>query len=798
MKVTLNWLKEFIDVQVSAEELVKILTSLGFEVEEYYSPPRIFNRVVIGKVLSANHIASSDHLTFCQVDAGKDVVEVICGAPNVRPGLLAPLALEGATLAGEVIVKQRAIQGKTSYGMLCSESELDLTWRGDHLMELPGNAPIGMDLHEFLGDSDTLFDIFITPNRPDCLGVIGIAREIAAATGTKLIKPVSGIDFIPADLTKHISVHIQDSDKCYRYTGRLIQNLLILPSPFWMAERLFIVGVRSINNVVDVTNYVMMETGQPLHAFDYDLLEDQQILVRSAYPQEKFTTLDEKTHSLDEQSLLICDGKKAIALAGIMGGLNSEVSANTRNIFLESAYFEPKSTRRTAKRLDIATESSKRFEKGMDLENTVFALNRATELITRLGQGQVVGRIIDEFPHPVEPTTIRLSVENANNLLGTQLTREEMSNILQRLELPTSIASDGYLIVTAPSFRSDLKKPVDLVEEIARHHGYDNIPFSTAPKIDQNQTANPRITFRDQLRQFFSGAGFRETVTFNLVGPKLAEPFLEKGTELIQVINPLSPDLSVFRPNLIASLLGVVAYNRNRQNPNMAFFEIGNDAWKISDSQQIAEKIRVAGVCAGKKNDNEWSQKSPSFDFYDIKGVVFNLLKTFHIDAAIQDDAVESFWTDERAALRLNNHFIGSFGKLSRDILALYKIKVHDVYAFYLEFEALYALKPRKLRFKSIPKFPSVPFDLAIMVDASVPYQNVEKAIRNAGGPFLAEVQLFDFYKGEQIAAGTKSLAFSLTFSSKERTLAVEEVDSAVYTILEHLKKLFNAQLRPK
>ncbi len=771
---------------------------VGLEVEEYHALERSFSGIVVGKIISAQKHADAQQLTVCQVDTGGQTTSVVCGAPNVTVGMKAPFAPEGAILADGHRVHAKDIRGLTSHGMLCSEAELGLSERAEGLMILPESAPVGRDLHAVLGEPDVVFDIAVTPNRPDCLSVIGIAREVAAITGAPLKIPSVALAESRLSAENPFRVEIKNSRRCFRYSGRLLQNIRIQPSPYWMAARLHAVGVRSINNVVDITNYVMMETGQPLHAFDSKMLEGQKIIVRTALAGEKFVTLDGQERSLDEQALLICDAQKPVALAGIMGGQNSEVESDTTTVFLESAYFEPVGIRRTSKKLNLASESSRRFERGIDPNGTMAALNRCAQLMIEHANAEIVGNAVDEYPSPVMAVEIDLSATRTNNLLGTSLTKENMSRILAALDIKLASEDNDRLTFRIPTFRPDLTRDVDLIEEIARHYGYDNIPVSTSAPIDFRQNINERVAFKDQLRKHLSGFGFKETVSLSLVHPTLAKEFLPTESELVVLLNPLSPELSAFRTSLILSLLNNVAYNRNRQIQNLRFFEIGDAAWRIVGKKQVIEKCQVAGILAGKRSEQNWNQKAEPFDYYDIKGAVTGLLDMIGIHGLEMDPCQEVYWGEESSTIKADGQIIGAFGKIRDQVCSLFKIKVPDVYAFCLDFDLLFQFSKKQKSYEPVPRYPSVPFDLALVIDMNIPIGKIEGEIWRAGGANLVKVHLFDYYRGAQVAKDKKSIAFSLTFSSKERTLSESEVQQAVEKILAHLKSQFAAELRLK
>jgi phenylalanyl-tRNA synthetase beta chain len=798
VKVTLSWLKQFVDISISVQELGHTLTMSGLEVESIEEVARPFSGIVVGKIVSCDPHPKADKLQFCRVDAGRgEALTVVCGAPNARAGLLAPLALPGARLGDEMTVEAREIRGVASSGMLCSEAELGLTERSEGLMILDERAQPGQELSDWLGEPDFVIDIFITPNRPDCLSVIGLAREIAAATRTTMRIPTVVTTPIAQGPASRIAVEITAPPLCPRYSGLYFENIRIQPSPFWMAYRLHHAGMRSINNIVDITNYVMLESGQPLHAFDATQIEGRRIVVRAAEAGESFTTLDGKVHTLKANTCLICDGLKPVALAGIMGGLNSEVQSSTSTVFLESAHFEATGIRKSSKLLGVSTESSKRFERGADPNGTLFAINRAAVLLRELAGAEIAGETVDLYPVRIPRQTIELKMSAVNGLIGIDLTPAEVMELLGRLEIGCTMADASAIACSIPTFRPDLTRPVDLIEEVARVYGFDSIPFAQKVALDQSQTANPRVLFLDQLRRQLAGFGLRETLSLSLVSPQIATPFLPTGAELVELLNPLSTEWSVFRTSLLISLLNNSAYNRNRQMANLRFFEIGNVAWKHGHS--FEEKKQVAGMLVGENGEPAWYARPRAVDFYDIKGVVFALLDTLGIKSVSLGAAAESYWGQESAGLYLaKDVYLGSFGRLDGDIIQACKIKTPDVFGFVLDFDQLYTHQLLNRKFVPIAKFPNVPFDIALLLGVDTPVGAVEEAIRQSGGPHLVSVHLFDYYQGEQVPKDKKSVAFSLNFCSKERTLGVEEVEHQVNEILAHLAAQFAAELRPR
>jgi phenylalanyl-tRNA synthetase beta chain len=799
LKVTLDWIKDYIDIDLSADEVAHKLTMAGLEVEAVYPVPRPFTRVVVGKIVEFEPIAKSNKLTYCQVDTGSGIVPVVCGAPNVRTGMKAPLALPGATLGDQFTVEKRAIFDHDSEGMLCSEAELGLSNRAAGLMDIDDDdVTPGTPLDEWLGESDTVLDIFITPNRPDCMSVIGIARELSALTGLPLKTPDTHFKTITDAIDTYISVEIRDPDLCPRYSGRMIKSVTIGPSPYWMVKRLHAVDIRSINNVVDITNYVLMETGHPLHAFDYRFLNNHKIIVQRAEAGETFMTLDDQDRPLTAETLMICDASKPVALAGVMGGQNSEVQEDTSSVFLESAYFDPPNIRKTSKRLELMTESSRRFERGADPNGTVFAMDRAAALMAEYADAVILSEYVDEYPETIESNTLQLRQQSVSRILGHDLDLETIERLLTPLEIERIQKNQDTLTVSIPTFRPDLEREVDLIEEIARLYGFDNLNSEIAPKVDLTQFANEKDEFTDTLRRLMVGLGFYETCSLSLVHKDLAQPFLPEQTGFVHLLNPLSADLEVFRPNMLYSLVNNVSYNRNRQIADMAFFEIGNVAWLPEGEKTPVERTQLAVILAGNRRNKTWYQNEESLDFYDIKGIYEQVFSTIGIQNATIEPAAGGVFDPMSITVSIDGSLAGCVGKLSDTVCQRFKIKHNDLFGFYFDVSMLYENRQKAPVYEPVPRYPSVPFDLALIVDANIPVGELHKGILESAGPYLKGISLFDLYRGEQVKAETKSVAFSLTFSSKERTLDETEIDAVISNILEHLKTQYGAELRPR
>jgi len=793
MKISGRWLRDYVDVPISFEELAEKLTSSGTEIQSLTHLDSGLSGVVVGQVLSKKRHPRADRLSICQVDVGKEVLHIVCGAPNVAEGQKVPTAMVGSVLPGGFKIEARTIRGVSSQGMICSEKELDISQEAAGIMVLADDVPVGKLLQEVLPLEDVVLEADLTPNRPDCMSMVGIAREVAAICQTKLRRPSVSLSEEPKSVHELVSIDLQDPEACPRYGARIVRGVKIGPSPLWLSQRLAVSGIRSINNVVDVTNFVMLELGQPLHAFDYDLLAGAQILVRRSREGESFITLDGKEHILDPQVLLICDADKPVALAGIMGGLQSEVTPSTMNILLESAYFQPSTIRRGSKKLNISTESSQRFERGVDPNGIVDALDRAVQLIVELAGGAVAKGVVDRYPKPIEPQQISLRVDRANSLLGTDLSAEQMASFLKSLSFET--AGQGPLQVRVPTFRPDVTREVDLVEEIARMYGYDRIET----RVHGGGTLRISPAWEEEavgkIKLALCGLGFYEVVTNSLTDPHLVSLIDQQETQR-RIVNPLSTDLSVLRPSLILSLLQVVQRNLRRSLKDMRIFELGKIFQHPSPEDFSAEKWSLCGVITGRRWPASWDRPDVQVDFYDLKGLLECLLDKLSIDNfnfLPYDGGV--FQKGIAAALVLGGTRCGFLGQLAPGVRSAFDL-TEEIFLFDLDVALLIKAMSRDRHYMSLPKFPVAERDLAIVVSEEVLAHQVEDAIRQAGGELLVEVRLFDVYRGRQIVAGKKGLAYSLRYQSPVKTLKDSEVDGIQKRIVTTLRQKFGVELR--
>ena len=797
MNVTLNWLKAYIDFEFSPSELADRLTMLGVEVESVKHLGTELEGVIVGSVTSIRPHPNADKLVLCQVDTGEtEELQIVCGAPNAREGMLAPVATIGATLPVGLTIKRAKLRGETSQGMLCSEKELGLSGDAAGLMELSTDIPLGTPLSEALGLDDVVFELEITPNRPDCLSLIGVAREIRAETGNPLKLPTVDPQESDINIRDLTSVTIDAPDLCPRYAARVIQGVKVTESPAWLQQRLESVGIGVINNIVDVTNFVLMEYGQPLHAFDYHKLAENRIVVRRARDDEQITTIDEVARELTSDTLVIADAEKPVALAGIMGGYNSEITETTCDVLLESAYFNPLSIRATAKALGISTEASYRFERGADPGAVLAALDRAAQLIAELTGGTICDGIVDVYPGQQSLTEIQLRPERVNFVLGTTIETAEMVQILDRLGFDVDITGKVYQVVV-PTFRSDVTREIDLIEEIARVYGYDNIP-TTLPKGDIPVPApTPKTEARRRIKHFLLAAGMMEAVNYSFCDPNCFDKIRlnvdDPLRNTLQLRNPLSPEMSVLRTTLTPGLLENAQHNRNHQIDTIALFEIGGVF--VHDGEE-KEPERVTGVLAGQIGEGVYSDPYRHPDFFDIKGLVEGMLEVCGVvDWTLQKTDAPTFHPGRNAEVLLGDRRIGVFGEVHPEVLENYDLP-YKAYLFEFDLEGLADAATFAKRFEPISIYPKVARDLAIVVDKETLSDMPTGLIYTTGGDSVDSVRLFDVYEGEQVPEGKKSLAYTITYHSATETLTDKAVNALHDEVVKCLNRELGAELR--
>lgn len=803
MKVSLKWLEDYVEIDLGVKELAERLTMAGLEVDAIEEAGPDFSGVVVAKILSVRPHPESEKLHLCEVSTGEQTYPVVCGAPNTRAGNTVALATVGATIPGGYVIKSSRLRGEISEGMLCSEEELGIGEDASGIMILPADLPLGMDLKEALQLKETVLDIGVTPNRADCLSVIGIAREVAALTGKPLRLPDTSVVESADDIRTMTSVTIADPDLCPRYSARIIKNVKIKPSPRWMRERLEAVGLRSINNIVDVTNFIMMEMGQPLHAFDFRFLEEGRIVVRRSQEGEHFISLDEKDRILKADTLMICDGVKPVAIAGIMGGLNSEVKDDTSTILLESAYFNPPSIRRSAKWMGMGTDASFRFERGIDPEGVINALNRAAKLMAELGEGDVCGGYIDEYPKPVAiAKDILLRVQRVNDILGTQISTDDMTGILERLGMTVKPEGDGVFKVTPPTFRVDIEREIDLVEEIARLYGYERISVTMPAATGLPRGKSPKQLLEERLRTMLMGAGLSEVINYSFVPSAFPAVLgLQKEPEalrLVRIRNPLTEDQSVMRTTLVYSLLEVMARNGRSGVHDLRIFEIGRIFYATSEGQLPEEQNRFGCLVTGARFADSWHDSGISVDFYDLKGIVEAVGTEFNLpDMQFSPGTSWPFLHPGRSCQVISkNKTIGFIGEVHPRILEAMDLKNRAIICE-LDMDLLLgAARNAKREFREVSKYPASSRDVAFLVPKDLAAQRLMEAAYSQREELLEKVTIFDVYAGRNVPEGTKSLGLRFSYRSGERTLTDEDVQDAHQRIVNTVMTQTNGKIR--
>jgi phenylalanyl-tRNA synthetase beta chain len=800
MKVTYNWLKEFVDFDLSPEDLADVLTMLGLEVEGMEKQGCGMDDVVVARVEEKQQHPNADKLSLCRVNNGAEILDVVCGAHNFQQGDTVALAQIGAILPGDFKIKRSKIRGEESCGMLCSEKELGLAVESAGIMVLqPGLTP-GTPVFEALGLKDTMLEIGLTPNRADCLSVAGIAREIAAKLGKSVRYPEMEISEGADAAAATIGVTIDDADLCPRYAARYISGCRIAPSPEWLVKRLNAVGMRSISNVVDVTNLVMMELGHPLHAFDCEQLEGHRIVVRRAGEGELFTTLDGQERSLTADDLVICDAVRPVALAGVMGGLNSEISDTTTNILLESAWFKPAAIRRTSKRLGLHTESSHRFERGADIGMVARALARASSLIAQLSGGTVAKGVLDVYPGKTTLSAITLRPERVSSLLGIELSKQEITGILVRLECNVRETVEGALEVIPPTYRIDLEREIDLVEEVARMKGFDAIPTTMpiARVVSDRPTLHQRM--ERTVRDILVAHGMNEIINFSFISPDAADKLLLPVDDIrrmaIKLANPLIAEQSIMRTSLLPGVLETVARNLSFRTMDLKLFEIRR-RYLPTTEEMPSEPLCIAGALTGSRVNSGWSSSRDAVDFYDVKGILENLLELIHIKGVkwVADTPESYYHPGKSCSIMVGRDLIGSFGEIHPTVQENFEIE-KPVFAFELDFAKLVKLSSQKLSIKAPSRFPDSTRDVALLVADELPADKILECINAVKDQEIEQVEIFDVYRGAGIDEGFKSIAIRIRYRSYERTLTDDEIGGIHGKVIAALVNKLNVSIR--
>ncbi|SEF70623.1 phenylalanyl-tRNA synthetase beta subunit [Caloramator fervidus] len=784
MKVPYSWLIEYVDINKDIKEVADALTMSGSKVEEVIEYGKEIDKVVTGYVEKIEKHPNADKLRICKVNVGSEILQIVTGAENVQEGDTVPVALHGSTLPGGVKIKKGKLRGVESNGMLCSEEELGIANESDGIMILPKGTPIGVDIKEVLGLKGGILDFEITSNRPDCLGVYGIAREVSATFRLPLKEIKTNFKENKEDIKDYINVEVKDM-LCRRYSARVVKNVKVGPSPEWMQQRLMDAGVRPINNIVDITNYVMLELGQPMHAFDYRFINGKKIVVRKAKDGEKFTTLDGVERVLDSSMLVIADEKETLAVAGVMGGQNSEIKEDTTIVVFECANFNGTNIRLTSKKLGLRTESSSRFEKDLDPNLIDIALDRACHLVEVIGAGEVVGGKIDIYPHPVKPYNLEVDPNWINEFIGINISKEEMAEMLRYLGMKVEVKDK--LNIEVPTFRQDIKIKEDIAEEIARLYGYDKIPSKKieGELVEAVLTKEQRLV--NIVRNVMVSNGFFEINTYSFVSPKVFDKIrLKEDSPLknaVRILNPLGEDFSLMRTTLIPSILETLKINYLRDNKEVKIFEVAK-VYYPSDNIPV-EVLKLGIGMIGK------------VDFYDLKGAIENILNVFGIDKVDyeRDEENLTFHPGRCAKLMVRRKQVGVFGEIHPLVAENYEIE-DRVYVAEIDLVPLFEAYKTERKYKPLPKYPAVDRDIAILVKDEVAVAEIENIILKVGKDFVESVKLFDVYKGKQVPEGMKSVAYSIIYRREDRTLTDEEVNVIHESIVKALEEKLGAQLR--
>ncbi|MBQ9003406.1 MAG: phenylalanine--tRNA ligase subunit beta [Eggerthellaceae bacterium] len=811
MKVSLNWLKEYVDVPDDLKAFCDRLDLTGTGVEGVEKTGAAFDHIVTAQVLEKEPHPDSDHMWVCKVDVGaEEPLQIVCGAQNFNAGDHIVTALVGAELPGDIKIKKSKLRGVTSFGMNCSERELGLGNDHDGIMILPEDAPVGMPFAEYAKISDTVLDLEITPNRPDCLSMVGMAREVGAMYRAQVALPIYELEEAKnkPNVGELATVEIEDADRCARYTARVIKNVKIGPSPKWLAERVTAAGARSINNVVDATNYILFLYGQPLHAFDYDKLVGADgkahIIVRAAEEGEKFTTLDGEERVLTEDMTVIATPERAVCLAGVMGGLDSEITEESTTVLLEAATFEHGRTSRTSRNLGLISESSMRYERGVDDNPIADYSAAAAALLAEVSGGVVCPGVIDEYPRKTEPVELKFRIPRFCQMMGVDVPRADIVDILERLDCEVvAPAHADTLDVTAPTCRPDLEREIDLYEEVLRLWGMDLVEPTLPASPNRVGALTERQLFERKVNRAMTAAGLNETTTYSFADPKELEMLRMSGEglgEAVELINPMNAEQSVMRQTIIPGLLRSVAYNQAHGVKNVQLYETGVVFSAREGAKKPKEKMRLAGVLAGAMQEASWNAPAVPFDFFDGKGAVESLARELALPKlrfkALAADEAPHLQPGRAASVLSGGSVLGWVGEIHPLAVAAFEAEA-PVVAFELDMDALAkAMRPAR-DYVDVPMFPAVETDLAFVVDEAVTNETMVQRMTSAGGKLLADVRLFDVYRDPiRVGIGKKSMAYKLTFRTLDRTLTGEEVDRALEKLVKKVCGSTGAEVR--
>lgn len=810
MQVSIKWLKDYIDFTETPEQLADKLTMAGIPVENVVDPGEGLEKVVTGRIEKLEPHQNSDHLQICTMNVGlAENIIIVTGAQNVAEGQVVPVAMVGAHLPNGMKISKGKLRGVASNGMLCSAQELKLDLeklpeeQKTGIFILPSDTPVGIPAKDVLGLNDVVLEFELTANRADCFSVFGLVREIAAITGNKPHFPEIKVN--EDDNTKLndiFSVEIADPDLCSRFSTRMLKNVKIGLSPEWMQQRLEGAGIRSINNVVDVTNFVMIELGHPMHAYDYDKITGKKLIARRAIEGEELHTLDDTSRKAKGEMLVIADSEKAAGLAGIMGGFETEITDTTTTVVLESADFYGPCIRRTARACGLSSEASGRFERGVDSETTIKALDRAAQLLQEMGACTVCEGIVDVYPNPKQANYVTFTPEQINNHLGTNIAKDVMLNIITSVGFDVTKDENDEITVKVPSWRNDVTCMADISEEIARLHGFDKIKSTLPNGVSMQGTQSAKQTFIDKVKASLSSQGLYETISFALTNEetfnKLNIPQDSPLRKAVPIMNPLSDEYPLVRTTLLSSIFDNLARNLARKNDDVALFEVGSVFFPkaLPVTELPDEVVKIAGAITGRRNAQGWNQTNDMVDFYDAKGIIEELFANLRVTRyTVEAGTHYAMHPGKTALFKKGRDVIATVGEVHPAVLSAYGI-TKPVYIFELDATIVMKYMAKDLKYKALPKYPATSRDLAMLVDVDVNAADIEKAMTKAAGQNLTQITLFDVYTGKQVEEGKKSLAFSLTFQSNDKTLTDAEIDPAIEKIVAKLQKDFNANLR--
>ena len=804
MKVSYKWLKEYLDLSdVTPDELAEKMSRTGIEVDDVIYPGKGLSKIVVGETLSVVDHPDSDHLHVCQVNIGtEEPIQIVCGAPNVAAGQKVIVALHGARITGNAKIKKGKMRGQESNGMICSLAELGYSESvvskkyADGIFVLPAEAVPGTEVVDLLELDDAILDIDITPNRADALSMRGSAYEVAAIYNKALKFPEAPVSEKTGSVTEYIKVAVEDTNDAPAYHIQVIKDVKIAESPLWLQNKLMNGGIRPINNVVDITNYILLEYGQPLHAFDYDQIGSKEIIVRRAKENETMTTLDGVERTLDTDNIVITNGTAPIALAGVMGGLDSEITDGTVTVALEAALFNPVLIRKTAGKFNLRSESSSRFEKGINVATIRTAGQHAAELIHELAGGTIVAGTASVDTVEVKDTEVVITLQKINRSLGTAISSGEVTAIFNQLGFASTFDGETFTVAVPPR-RWDISIYADILEEVARIYGYDNLP-ETLPITPALPTAlTPKQHTMRITRRFMEGAGLTQNISYVLTTAEKAREYAVEDKEGIRLAWPMSEDRSTLRMNLLSTLLDNAAYNVARKNTDIQFYEIGRVFFPSADSVLPIEAERLAGVMTGMAYQKDWQMAAEPVNFYHAKGVLDGYFETMGLSDQIRFEAAKDLkWMHpgRTAAVYLGDAYIGYVGQVHPATANAYDLK--ETYAFEIDFEAIIAAPKEVITQQPIPKFPGVTRDVALLVDETVTHQQIVKTIKENGGKFLKDVHLFDIYQGKGIEDGKKSVAYSMSFLNPEATLVDEDINKAFTKLVAALETECGAAIR--